>query len=46
MLNLEILKFISEDHLDDLQNSKLPSIYIIGEGYSILTLRLLKLTLW
>ena len=44
MLNLESLKFISEDHLDDLQNSKSPSMYIIGEGYSILTLRLLKLT--
>jgi magnesium transporter len=43
MLNIENLTFITENHKDDLDNSKSPSLYIIEENYSILNLRLLRL---
>jgi magnesium transporter len=44
MQNIDDLTFISENHRDDLKNSKSPSLYILDKEYSILTLRLLRLT--
>ncbi len=44
MLDLDILKFIDERHLDEIKDSKSATQYTVEADFSILTIRLLRLT--